>query len=153
MSNSITCPVSSERIGERQVRLTAAFVVVISLFFIALEHTNWGVFTALFLAADFGIRAFTRLKISLLGNFAAALNALFFRTPDTVTDRAPKRFAASIGFVFALSIALFGAFDLPQTAQYFSVVLLICATLEAALGICIGCWVYHKLVRFFPSFF
>jgi hypothetical protein len=153
MSNSITCPVSSERIGERQVRLTATFVVVISLFFIALEPSNWGVFTALFLAADFGIRAFTRLKISLLGNFATVLNALFFRTPDTATDRAPKRFAAGIGFGFALSIALFSALGWAQTAQYFSIVLLICAGLEAALCVCIGCWVYHKLMRFFPSFF
>ena len=52
-------------------------------------------------------------------------------------DAAPQKFAARIGIVFsALSGLLFVAG-----------VLVVCATLEAALGYCVGCKVYALLPR------
>ena len=62
-------------------------------------------------------------------------------------DAAPQKFAARIGIVFsALSGLLFVA-GVPAAAVVVAGVLVVCATLEAALGCCVGCKVYALLPR------
>ena len=136
--STIICPVSVERISENIVQKIATQVVLLAIVYLIVPN----IWIPLFLAFDFGIRSFTSLNISVLGNLAKAWNKKFPPKNNTITDRAPKRFAAAVGFAFGLFIALTFALDIVNTSYIATGVLLLCAALEAFLGICVGCYVY-----------
>lgn len=134
-----SCPISREIVDESVVRAVAAVVVVITI--VALLNTP-GVSAALLglLAIDFGIRGFLAGAPSPVLAFARMIARTRF-TPRPV-DAAPKRFAARVGMVFAVSSA--GLYLIGATTAGFAVaaILLGCAALESALGFCVGCRVY-----------
>jgi hypothetical protein len=59
---------------------------------------------------------------------------------------APKKFAAALGFLVAGSIVLFQLLGLVLAAEIAGVVLIFCAVLETAFGVCLGCYAYTYLV-------
>lgn len=68
-----------------------------------------------------------------------------------VTERepaAPLKFAALVGFVFALLGALGFAFDATTLGLIATASALVAAFLNAAFGICLGCQIYPLVVRF-----
>jgi hypothetical protein len=133
----VSCPVSSERINENVVRLIALFVAIIGVS--SLLFVNF--YTIIFLMFDFAIRAFTSGKFSLLKFIALKLFKLF-SLPTKLTDLAPKKFAATLGFVFCLVIGVFYLFNQIEIAIGLTVILLIFAILESVFAICVGCYVY-----------
>ena len=133
----ISCPVSSERINENVVRLIASMVAIIGA--ISLLFVNY--YPIIFLMIDFAARAFTSGKFSLLKFIALKLFKLF-SLPTKLTDLAPKKFAATLGFVFCLVIGIFYLFNQIEIAIGLTVVLIVFAILESVFAICVGCYVY-----------
>ncbi|MCY7352696.1 MAG: DUF4395 domain-containing protein [Cytophagaceae bacterium] len=139
---TIHCPTDQISVNEIQVRLTAGWVLLTTLAYL---FTGWVGFPLLLLL-DFSLRAFNqgayspffRLSGWVVGRFSLGYVA---------TDRAPKRFAAYIGLVFAASLVV-----LTLTQQWLVVwplgaVLVVFAFLESVLGFCAGCYVYTFLTR------
>jgi len=143
--NQLICPASPERVDENQVRITALFVVVMmGMFFIS----GSPIFPTL-LAVDFFIRAFTGLNHSPL-SYLASLIIKVIGTQTVLIDKAPKVFAARIGFVFTLVTALGALLHWPLLAYISGSVLVLFAFLECGLNFCMGCWVYTFVV--YPLF-
>lgn len=133
----ISCPVSSERINENVVRLIALMVAIIGVY--SLLFVNF--YAIIFLMVDFSTRAFTSGKFSLLRFIAIKLFKLF-SLPTKLTDLAPKKFAATLGFVFCLVIGVFYFFNQIYIAIGLTVLILLFAILESVFAICVGCYVY-----------
>ncbi len=130
----------TNQIDRNVVQLVAAQVVILTTLILL---TGW-YWLALFLAADFSLRAFSRIH-SPLAMLAKGLTRLLRSTPRPIFAP-PKRFAAGIGFLFALAIALFLFLHLPVIALVTGIILLGCALLEALFNICVGCYVYNWVV-------
>jgi len=138
---NIICPVSAERIDENRVRLTALGVILVMGLFLM---TGVWIIAAL-LAADFFIRAFKEAKFSPL----ARLGDLLVRISGThpiLIDKAPKLFAARIGFILTSLTAFLALVELSLAASVTGIVLVIFAFLECGLNFCAGCWVYTYVV-------
>lgn len=144
-SNTLACPISSEKLNENTVRLVATLVLLISLtgWFTA----SWQVFVLL--AIDFGLRAFTTGAFSPLRHAGLWLTRRL-SLGTKLTDAAPKKFAAGIGLVFSFLIALAFAFQWHLAAGVLTAILLFCAFLESVFSFCVGCVVYAFLNRFIP---
>lgn len=131
---------SSNHVNEKVVRLIAAQVILLTLITLL---TGW-TWLALFLAADFALRAFTRVP-SPLAAIAKGLTKTFGLTPRPIFA-SPKRFAAALGFIFSLGITVFLYLHYPVAANVIGGVLIACAILEAVFNICLGCYVYNWIV-------
>lgn len=137
----IVCPVSSEKIDERVTRLNALLVI---LMVIAGFLFNSVIFPV-FLAADFFIRGFTRIKLSPL-SYLSNLMANALQLDKKIIDKAPKIFAARIGFAFSLAISVLAILNFNTAALITGGVLVFFASLELALAFCMGCIMYTYLV-------
>jgi hypothetical protein len=135
------CPVSPERVDENQVRVTALGVVFVMGAYL---FTDALVLPAL-LAVDFFIRAFTRLNYSPLG-FLAHLLVRLIGTQVVPIDKAPKIFAARIGFIFTVLTLLGAIMNLTFLSYISGSILILFAFLECGLNFCAGCWVYSFVV-------
>ncbi|MGE5432784.1 MAG: DUF4395 domain-containing protein [Syntrophomonadaceae bacterium] len=138
---SVICPMSPERVNENAVRVTGFLTAV----FLSLYLFSENIYIILFLMLDFFIRTFTPLKYSPLSGLASSLTRLL-RLPVIKIPKAPKIFAARLGFVFTLVIALLHYSGMSVSSAVLSLVLIVFALLEAALNICIGCQVYTYLI-------
>jgi len=139
-SSNIECPVDFVTINENQARLTAfqTLVWVIVWFF-----TGFVVIPAC-LAIDFLLRAANYGKFSPL-NIISGFLVRRLSIPNRPVDRAPKRFAAWVGFLFLTAIFVLSVFQLGLAAEIVAGVLLIFAALEAFARFCAGCYVYTFL--------
>lgn len=145
MSN-ISCPVDHVRISANQVRLTAFLVMLTAAAYLLFQH--WWV--GLVLTLDFFFRAFGFGAYSPFNLISRRLERWFSMTPRS-TDRAPKIFAAQVGFLFADLLVIAGIFELRMVADVFAGTLVLFAFLESVFGICVGCYVYTFLKRWFPD--
>jgi hypothetical protein len=136
------CPVNSETVNNRVVRIVAGEVLAIAAIFIV--WPQWWLFLAL--AADFALRALGYRKYSPLATIARTIVAALKLEKQPV-NAAPKQFAAKIGVAFALTGAVLAVFDLTLAAQLVAAGLLGAASLEAFLGYCVGCKIYSLLPR------
>jgi hypothetical protein len=138
----ITCPVSNEKLNENHARIVAALVFINTT--IALLTGAW--WLLLIQGLDFTIRAANKREYSPFRFLAVQLGGLF-KVGYKATDVAPKRFAAGVGVVFSFTIAALLLFHQPIAAYGVGGVLLVCAFLESAFAFCVGCIVYHLLVK------
>ncbi|MDN3658996.1 DUF4395 domain-containing protein [Ferruginibacter paludis] len=143
MANNIECPVDFVTINENKARVTAALVFILTLVYL---FTSLWIITA-FLMVDFFVRGFNFASYSVLGLISDKLITVF-SIKQKPTDRAPKRFAAKIGFLFSVAILLFIALDLKNIALILAIVLATFALLESAFGFCAGCHVYSFYNKF-----
>ncbi|QIL40936.1 DUF4395 domain-containing protein [Pedobacter sp. HDW13] len=139
----LSCPISAERINENVVRLIAFMVAVVAT--VCLIFGNY--WAIVFLIFDFGSRAFTSGKFSVLKYVAVSINQKL-TLPKQMKDLAPKKFAATLGFVFCLLITAMFLFDFSTLAMVFTAVMLVFALLESLFAICVGCYVYSFLQLF-----
>ncbi len=144
MIKSLICPTSTVRVNESVVRLVALTVAVLAALYAFTG--NWSLI--LLLAVDFYIRAFTSLRYSPISWLASQLRERL-HLPVVMIDKAPKIFAARVGFLFSVVILLL-AFVHPPSSVIISLVLVVFALLEALLNICVGCLVYSYVV--YPFF-
>src|SRR5690554_2599470 len=132
--------ISKNHVDENVVRLVATQVVLITLITLL---TGW-VSSALFLAIDYVLRAFTRVP-SPLAALARGIAKALKLTPKPIFAP-PKRFAAVLGLFFSVGITIFLFLNYLNVAYAVGAVLVFCAILEAAFNICLGCYVYNWIV-------
>jgi hypothetical protein len=72
------------------------------------------------------------------------VNALNLNRKET--DKAPKIFAARLGFIMSLTISLLMLLNLNTAVFVVGGMLIFFASLEFALAICMGCIIYTYLV-------
>jgi hypothetical protein len=144
MAQNISCPVSAEKADANAARIAAVFTTLIVTAGLFLQ--SYIVFAIL--GADFALRAFTPGKYSFIK--AAAVKAVrILKLKKLTVDAAPKKFAAGLGLLFSLIIAVsfyFGSFAAAYSA---GLALLFCAVLEGVFSICLGCHIYSFLLLFF----
>jgi len=133
----LSCPVSAERVNENVIRIIAAMVVLIAIY--SILYVSF--YAILFLTVDFATRAFTSGKFSLL-KFIAFKIANGLSIANKLTDLAPKKFAATLGFVFCMVICSCYLLKFFYAAIALTIVLLAFAILESVFAICVGCYVY-----------
>jgi len=139
--NHILCPVSDEKVNEKIVRFTALLSFLIALAFIYQPN----VLLALFLAFDFFTRGFGIGNISVLALTGQGLRDYIPFRSKTI-DKAPKIFAARVGFVLSAVALIFLISNLVLAAQITLVILAFFAFLEWAVGFCMGCYIYSWIV-------
>ena len=137
------CPVSGERVNERVVRTVAAQVLFLLLAGFFLDQ-SW---VFVFLAFDFAERTWRGGTYSPLRALAVLLVKWSGAAP-VFTDAAPKKFAAGVGTLFSLLMAVFLYFEWKWASIITGAVFGGCALLESAAGFCVGCYVYSWLRRF-----
>ncbi len=121
---------------ENKIRLTAFLVFLLTIIYIKTSFIG----IPIFLLLDFAIRGFGFGKWSVLGFLAEKLVTLF-KLEQKPIYFPPKQFAAQVGFIFSLTLLLFNIFDI--NAIVISLILLICAGLEAFFNFCVGCYIYN----------
>lgn len=128
-----------EQVNERAARLVAA-VVAFSLG-AALLGRLWWVVPAI--ALGFLLRVGWGPKASPLARAAVGLAGRLW-APRPVYG-APKRFAQGIGALCTAGASLLFAASLASLAWALVGLVVVFASLEAALGFCAGCWLYGRL--------
>ncbi len=136
----LICPVSSLRIDETTARLTAFMMATM----IGLYAYTGMIYFVIAIAIDYFIRAFTNLKHSPFGWLASQVVRIF-EWPEVKIDKAPKVFAARVGFLFALAgVVLY--YIHPTSSLVVGLLLMGFASLESIFNLCVGCLVYTHIV-------
>lgn len=129
-------------VNEKAARVVAAGVVTIAGAALA---TGWLWLSAL-LAVGFALRVASGPRLSPLGRLASSVVAPRLGAPRMVPG-APKRFAQGVGLAFTVAATAALALGAPAVTVVLLAVLIVFATLEAALGFCAGCLVFAQLIR------
>ena len=138
--NKLICPISIEKVNNPTVRITG-FLVALSV--VAYAITGSPLIMA-GLCADFIIRAFTPLKYSPL-SWLADKTSQTLRFKKMPIDKAPKLFAARVGFLFTFAATAL-SFISPAASLVVALVLMTFALLESLFDFCVGCVVYTYLI-------
>ena len=138
---NILCPISDERINERVTRINA----LVGILLVVTGFVSNSALFFILLLADFYIRAFTKLKFSPI-SYASHKMANALNLEKKSIDKAPKIFAARIGFLLTFAITILFLLSLGTSALVVGGVLVFFASLEFVLAICIGCIMYTYLI-------
>jgi hypothetical protein len=138
---NLVCPISDQRVNEQVTRLNAMFTVGITVLAFVLNSA----LLFIFLMADFFIRAFTEIKFSPI-NFASHYMSHTMNLPIRMIDKAPKVFAARLGFLMTTVIAGLFIFSFKTASVVVAGILIFFASLEFLLAVCVGCLIYTYLV-------
>jgi hypothetical protein len=146
MKPAISCPVDHIPVNENQVRITALFVLLLSSSYLLAGH--WTI--PLFLVIDFFLRGFgygAYSPLNLLSGFLVKKLGIGHKP----IDRAPKLFAAQIGFFLSDILLIAVVMELKTIAYAIAGLLILFSFLESVFSFCAGCHVYSFLKRFFPN--
>lgn len=138
---NIVCPISDQRVNKQVTRLNAMFAIGI----IVLAFVLNSVFLFIFLMADFFIRAFTEIKFSPIG-FASNSLSNTLNLPVRLIDKAPKIFAARLGFLMTMAIGGLFILSFKISSIVVAGMLIFFARLEFVFAICVGCMIYTFLI-------
>jgi hypothetical protein len=138
----VSCPISPYRVNEIVVRIIAFFVVLLGIACL-LTQNYYAIFL---LTIDFAIRAFTSGKLSLLKILSLQIFKVI-SVQEKLTDLAPKKFAAILGFMFCLFISLLYLFHFYNGATILTLILIVFAVLESMFAVCVGCYLYTFLKK------
>lgn len=137
---TLLCPLSTQRISRHVVRLTGLMMAAM----IALYLLTGNITFILVIVVDYFIRAFTTLPYSPFSRVAAGIVRQMNWPPKQI-DKAPKIFAARVGWLFALATAV-TYFLYPPASPIIGAALMSFALLESVFDFCVGCVVYTYLV-------
>lgn len=131
-------------VNEHAARVVAFGVVAMSTVTIVFDQ-HWLLFV---IAYGFVARVLAGPRFSPLGRIATQVVVpLLGRTPKLVPGP-PKRFAQGVGAVFSLTaLVLHFGFGATGAADVVLGLLVVAASLEAFLAICLGCIVFGRLMR------
>lgn len=136
------CPISTSRIDEKAVRMNAFLTMLFVILFIYTSH-KWIIF---FLVLDFLIRGFMDPKYSIMSKASKIILYSIGTRPQTV-DAAPKIFAAKIGCICCLAMAVLYLLSFKLAAHIIGWLLIVFAFPEAAMGYCVGCKIYALICK------
>jgi hypothetical protein len=138
---NLVCPISDERVNEQVTRLNAMFTI--GLILLAFVMNSALLF--IFLMADFFIRGFTSIRFSPI-NYASHYLSNAFNLPVKMIDKAPKVFAARLGFLMTTVITSLYILNLKLAVVIVSGILIFFASLEFLFALCVGCMIYTYLI-------
>ena len=131
-------------VNEVSARLVATGVVILSIVTIAFD-VRW---LTVLLAYGFVARVVTGPTLSPLGQLVTRVITPALPVAPRLVPGPPKRFAQGIGAAFTLTAAVltfgFGRFG---AAQVVLGLLVVAASLEAFVGLCLGCKMFALLMR------
>lgn len=131
-------------VNEVSARLVAAGVVAMGLAAIGLD-LRW---LTLVIAYGFWARVLTGPTLSPLGQLVTRVITPRLPFAADPVPGLPKRFAQAIGVVVSTTAAVLTyGFDMWGPAQVVLAMLIIAASLESALGYCVGCKIFGFLKR------
>ncbi len=131
-------------VNETSARTVAGVVAVLAAVTVAF-HQPW---LLAVLAYGFVARALTGPTLSPLGFVATRVVTPRLRVRHRYSPGPPKRFAQTIGALFTTAAALlYFVAGLHVEAYVLAGIIVLFATLESALGICVGCAVFKQLMR------
>jgi hypothetical protein len=134
------CPLAGYSIDPLSARFQAAFTVVFTSIGLGLPDQYRSILGFL-LFLDYLTRALSKPQLSPIARICNALvEAIGVRKRKV--DAGPKRFAARVGALFCLAIAVLSYQGETVPALVVTGILMIFALLEAAVGFCLGCAVY-----------
>jgi hypothetical protein len=99
------------------------------------------------LTYGFVARVLAGPRISPLGQLAVRVVAPRLPGHEKLVPGPPKRFAQGIGVAFSVTASALWLAGAPGAARVVIALLVVAATLEAALGFCLGCKVFAVLMR------
>ncbi len=141
---SLICPVSAERLDENNVRVTGLLIGLSLLITLTLNTISLLVIVVL----DYFIRAFTKWPYGPISWLAVQVVRKTSWSIKLI-DKAPKIFAARVGFLFSI-VGLVLYFIHPLYSQLVLLVLCGFAFLESIGNVCMGCLIYsHVVLRFY----
>lgn len=140
-AKELICPVSEERVNERVVRCNALITIILVSVSILLNST----FLLFFLVADFFIRAFTSMPTSPVSYISKQVVS-WLRLEIKAIDKAPKIFAARLGFLMSAAILVLYISGYFIASVVVAGILILFAFLELSIGFCAGCFIYTYLV-------
>ncbi len=140
-NQKITCPVSAERVDNNVTRIIAAIVLLLAIVGIVLQ--NYFVF--IFLSYDFLTRTFFKGNGSLLKLIGQQIVKFIKLNPKPI-NAAPRKFAAGLGLIFCVTIAVLIFLQLIVPSYIVGGTLALCAFMESVLGFCLGCYVYSFFI-------
>ena len=138
---NLVCPISDQRVNEYVTRINALLTIVV----VVLAFVLNSLFLFAFLMADFFIRAFTENKFSPIGFVSHSLSNMLSLSVKMI-DKAPKIFAARLGFLIATVIAGLFILKLTIAAMVVAGILIFFAALEFVFAICVGCMIYTYFI-------
>jgi hypothetical protein len=129
-------------VNDKAARVVASGVVLLAVVFLI---TGWTLVLWL-LALGFAARVLSGPRFSPLGLLATKVIAPRLGEPR-LTPGPPKRFAQTIGLAFSIAALIVTATAGTGWAKVVIAALGAAATLEAALGLCLGCKIFGVLMR------
>jgi hypothetical protein len=129
------------QVNQAMVRTNALLTILITA--TALVTNLWSIMALL--AADFVVRGFFNPRLSPLSMLSSRLVSVL-PFPHKSIYFPPKQFAARVGMVFSAGSALLLFAGLPAAAALVMGTLIVFASLECFLNICMGCIVYNGLL-------
>ena len=129
------------QVNQAMVRSNALLTIIITA--AALVTGLWSLMALL--AADFVVRGFFNPRLSPLSMLSSRLVSILPFTHKSIYFP-PKQFAARVGMVFSTASALLLFAELPGTAVLVMGTLIVFASMECFLNICMGCIVYNGLL-------
>lgn len=130
-------------VNDVAARTVATGVVVMGLLVAGL---GWG-WVLVPLTYGFVARVLAGPRISPLGQLAVRVVAPRLPGHEKLVPGPPKRFAQGIGVAFSVTASALWLAGAPGAARVVIALLVVAATLEAALGFCLGCKVFAVLMR------
>ena len=131
-------------VNEVSARLVATGVVLQALAIILLD-VQWLLVP---LAYGFVARVVTGPTLSPLGQLVTKVITPRLGLPEKLVPGPPKRFAQGMGVAFSVTaLVLTFGFDSFFAAQVVLGMLLVAASLEAFVGLCLGCRVFALLMK------
>lgn len=130
-------------VNETSARLVAAGVVAQSVGFLAVQQ--WWVLLPL--AYGFLARVLTGPKLSPLGQLVTRVVTPRLHLEHRFVPGPPKRFAQGLGLSFSGGALLAWVLGAHPVAYGLIGALLAAATLESVFGLCLGCVIFSRLMR------
>ncbi len=139
---SPSCPISGRRIDSNIVRFISVEIAITAIFLLVTHHFIF----ALLLLVDFSFRV---LRMNAYSPFAiiASYALKTMQVSPRMSDEAPKRFALYLGWGMTILLVLFVLTGYGYGVTFITLILLTCSMMEAVFEFCVGCTLYHALLR------
>ncbi|MDN5582594.1 MAG: DUF4395 domain-containing protein [Corynebacterium sp.] len=135
-------------VNDRAARTTAMLVVVLALVTVALSRAGLDVAALVagsLLLAGFVLRVLAGPRFDPFGQLSVRWLAPRVFGEPVMVGGAPKRFAQTIGLVFSAAALGLRVAGLTGASDVVLLLLVVAASLEGFLGICLGCLLFARL--------
>lgn len=137
---NLICPTSDQRINENMARVTGFMMATMIALYAFTGKTS---FIAT-IVVDYFVRAFTKSNYSP-GSWLASQIVQRLHLSEKKIDKAPKIFAARVGFLFAAATLAMSSIN-RKTSLVIGLILMGFALLESVFNFCVGCVMYTYMI-------